>query len=68
MNRRLPSPERPRMGEADSLRAKNTLRAEDAPRQRRLAEMERTIAMQITASRILWTYASDEREPGGVER
>lgn len=40
------------------------LRAENAQLEQRLAEMERAIALHVTASRILWTYAADERRPG----
>ena len=57
---RAPSPER-RSTELDDLRTEN------ARLRRRLAEMERTSAMQAAVSRILWSCTADEAESAGGE-
>jgi hypothetical protein len=59
---KVSSSDRPATGEMDQLRAEN------AQLQQRLAEMERTLGIYAAASRILSTYAADERESGGGER
>jgi hypothetical protein len=60
MNLRFPISNRSATGELEHLRTEN------AQLEQRLAEMERAIALHVAASRILWTYATDERRPGGA--
>ena len=64
MNKQPQSVKRSRSAQADRLRAESPERAE--PRWHG-TEVERAMTLHAAASRILWAYASNERESAGVE-